>query len=167
MQDQRVKQAINKYLNKIDKKSKPSRKNKKPEKELESKVQAWCKSKGFQTWVVESKAVFSQSAGRYLTGQTDKGFSDIVGLNCDGLFVAIELKAPGRLSTLRSGQRVFLQEVITPGGFGIVTDSVDRLERIYQDFLKLPLELRRLFLLSQLPLEKKSADDLKPIFELG
>lgn len=96
----------------------------------------WLRANEFSVNVVESKAVYNQSAGRYIRGQTDQGFSDAVGCHNTGLGVFIEFKAPGRLSTLRPAQKAFLREKIDFGAFVAVVDSAERLSEIWESFKK-------------------------------
>lgn len=138
----------------------PKRKNNKPEKMLEFEVSQWLKKNDFAFNVVESKAVYSHSAGRYLKGQTDSGFADIVGLDKNGNFIAIELKAPGRLSTLREKQREYLNGIINKNGFAVVIDNVKSLEEYYGHWIK---EKNQDYLRSLLPKEKRADDS--PLFE--
>lgn len=102
--------------------------------ELRSACMKWLDQNGFSCHVVESKAVYSHSAGRYLGGQTSVGFSDIVGVTPNGIAAFIEVKAPGRLSTAKPHQIAFLLSKAKLGAFAVVVDSVDLLERVYQEF---------------------------------
>lgn len=145
---------LQKQKQKEDKKAQgPSRKNDKPEKKVQQDVLAWCASSGWRISVVESKAVYSITRQRFLRGQARKGFADLVGLTDKGIFVAIELKAPGRRSTLRPDQRTYLQEVIGSGGFAAVVDSAKLLDSIFAQWQSHPDP--RLFLRSCLPPEPK------------
>jgi hypothetical protein len=56
-------------------------------------------------------------------------------VDSNGWCVAIELKAPGKLHTVRPEQKMFLDEVAERGGFAIATDSVQRLHEAYLHFL--------------------------------
>ena len=159
MHKKSVEQALNNYLERQAPKTSAPRKNKRPEKEVEKQVLEWCRKQDFHIAVVESKAVYSASAGRFLQGQAPSGFPDLVGLTLAGIFVAIELKAPGRRSTLRPAQREFLTQVISRNGFGIVTDSVEFLENSYQEFLR--HKDPKTYLFSLLPSPKKSEQDSK------
>jgi len=130
------KDALIKRLDKnINKKStKPKRKNNKPEKEVEKLVMEWLYANNFSCHVVESKAVYSASAGRYLRGQTVAGFSDVVGCDPNGIAVWIELKAPGRLSTVSDIQLGFLSTKIKMNCFACVVDSPELLQHLYSEF---------------------------------
>jgi hypothetical protein len=157
-----IKSAIHRYLEKQDKLSAgPTRKNAKPEKETEKQVLAWCKSQGWSVSIVESKAVFSPRAGRFVHGQAKAGFADIVGLTDQGVFVAIELKAKGRRSTLREAQRRYLVDVIGKHGFAVCVDSQENLSKTYLRWIEHPD--KQLYLLSCLPL--KPTPNEKPLFD--
>lgn len=111
--------------------------NKSPEKDVQREVMAWLRQHGFSVTVIESKAVYSQSAGRYLHGQVVSGFPDVVGCTASGHAVFIELKAPGRLKTVRPAQKAYLAEKIEHGAFCVVVDGVDRLKQVYCDWVAL------------------------------
>lgn len=111
----------------------------KPEKIVEKDVLAYAKEMGWYLAVVDSKAVFSARAGRYIAGMTKKGFPDLIGCDTHGNVLAIELKAPGRLKTVRPEQKVFLNEIETRGGFAFVTDDVEKLHEAYLKYLSLRL----------------------------
>lgn len=162
----RVKAAIERYELRQTKTSEPKRHNQKPEKEVEKSVLEYMKSLGCKLTVVESKAVFSQSSGRYLSGQTIAGFPDIVGLNSQGLFLGLELKALGRRSTLKNHQRLFLTQIIHSNGFACVTDSVSHLSSLYSKFLlETNLEKRQALLLQDLPYKQNEGKNLIPLFK--
>lgn len=160
MSKQDVIGAIERYIARQTKTKSSSRKNRSPEKELvRTELMPWLRSKGFYCHVVESKATYNESLGRYLTSQTTVGMPDIIGCDSKGLSVFVEAKAKGRLSTLRDMQREFLVEVIQRGGFGVVVDSRERLEELYSAFSSLPSDLAKQYLLDQLPKKKKSQPD--------
>lgn len=163
MHKKRVVQALNKYLSKLDVKP-TGRKNKKPEKEVEREVLNWCRLAGWSVDVVESKAVWSRSAKRFLKGQTRAGFADIVGITDDGLFVAIELKAPGRRGTIRQSQYDYLSGIICKNGFAVVVDSAELLQTYSAKFQSLQGEKRKGYLLSILPIPREMEVDSTPIF---
>lgn len=131
MSKESTKKALDNYFQRQTKiASGPTRKNTKPEKLVEQQVLQHLRASGYFVEVVESKAVFSKSAGRFLRGQARAGFVDVVGCSPQGQFVALELKSKGRLASLRPEQREFLVQVISRGGFGACVDSVDRLDQI-------------------------------------
>jgi hypothetical protein len=165
MHKKKVVQAINNYLASLDPKPTSFRKNEKPEKEVEKSVLAWCKQNGLFVSVVESKAVFSQGANRFLKGQAQSGFPDLVVLIAAGLFVAIELKAKGRRSSVRVNQYNFLKQVIQNQGFAAVVDCQEYLETLYFGFLKeADQSNRKNYLMSCLPVPRELKEDNTPIF---
>lgn len=151
---QSVKNAIDRYLAKQLGQSKPKRKNKSPEKEVQQRLFPVLEMLGIFANVVESKAVYSASAGRYLSGQAASGFPDLIGCNNAGCIVAIELKSPGKRSTLRPAQRAFLLRVIASNGFACVTDSVDHFSAIYSKWLLSDSALKKSVLMNDLPVKR-------------
>jgi hypothetical protein len=133
---ERVRKSVEKYLDKQGPSNKPSRKNGKPEKEVEAEVLEWCRGFGWDLNVIESKSVWSEKAGRYIAQSVSPGFSDLAGNTDVGLSVYIELKAPGKLSTIRPDQREFLLRKINSGCFAVCVDSTSRLETIWAGFCK-------------------------------
>ena len=129
----RVRGALEKHHAKQIK-TRRTKPNGKPEKNVEKLCMDWLRANGFSMNVVESKAVFNAQAGRYIRGQADQGFSDAVGCHQSGLAAFVEFKAPGRLSTLRPAQKAFLREKIDFGAFACVVDSVERLEEIWATY---------------------------------
>lgn len=149
------------YENQLNKNTGRKKKNGNPEKIVEKAVMEWAKNQGWFINVVESKAVFSAKSGIYHHGQTVSGTSDLIGCSNTGLFVAIELKAKGRLATLREAQRHYICEVISRGGFACVVDGVDRLAEIWSLF-NVSFN-KKATLLEWLPKEKNI--DTRPLFE--
>lgn len=126
--------AILKFSARQVKKTQRKKRNNSPEKEIVKQVLDWLNKNGFHAFVVESKAVFSQSAGTYLQGQTTPGVSDVLGTcpaQTSGRAMYCEVKAAQRRSTAKPHQIEFLTQTISRGGFGLVTDSVEHLERLY------------------------------------
>ena len=176
----RVKNAMMEYQAKIDKDLKRERdalsgvkkkktKNEKPEKVTEAEVIQWLSDRKFNFNVVEAKAVYSVSAGRYLSGQTDPGFSDIVANDSSGRAFFIELKAKGKKSTLKSHQYIFLKEKIEMNCFACVCDSAEMLDKIYLkwgSFLaRGEHEMAMDYLLEQLYVPKEIREmDSEPLF---
>jgi hypothetical protein len=118
------------------------RKNKSPEKTIvEKEVQAYCDNMNWLVSVVDSKAVFSEKTGRYLRGMAEAGFPDMVGCDEYGNFVAIELKARGKLSTIKPKQVEYLRKAKEKGAFAVCVDSAELLHQLYLDYL--PKRLRR------------------------
>lgn len=163
-----AKTALFNYYKKQMKRERRVKKNKKnnaPEKDLEKSVRAWLDKMLFSYSVVESKAVFSRSANRYLKGQTEAGFSDIVATSDEGYSCFIELKSPGKLSTLRPLQYEFLKDKISKNAFAVCIDSVDLLESLWLEWLKrkeASTDQSKAWLMGKLPMPKviKECPDL-------
>jgi hypothetical protein len=160
-----VKLAVEKFCRKQIKKNKPRQvrqRNESPEKQTEKEVLNYCLMQGFDVSVVESKAVYSRSAGRYLRGQTEAGFSDIVGTDKNGFAVFIELKASGKLKTISQSQTEFLKRKIESNAFACCVDSSDMLDHIYNNWLNLKssssVEAKK-YLMSILPKNNKAKDN--------
>jgi hypothetical protein len=154
-----AKDALDRYYSKLAKQqSKPKRKNRKPEKEVERFCLEWMRARKWDVQIYESKAVFSARSGRY-TGQSMKaGTVDCQGITPDGIPVYIEFKAPGRLSTFSSPknhrQKEYLVAKIQNGAFGAVVDSANRLDRIFGEYInrvRSSKDEAKQFLLSELP----------------
>jgi hypothetical protein len=109
-------------------------KSKKPEKIVEGEVMSWLNINGFSCDVIESKAVFSQKAKRYLRGQTTKGMSDIVGSDPIGRAVFIELKAKGKRTNISLEQYTFLMRKIDCYAFAVVVDNSTLLSLYYDKY---------------------------------
>lgn len=157
-----AKDALNKYYeNQMPKVKKPRRKNAKPEAELELHIVALFKELKFSMSKVESKAVYSVSAGTYLRGQTAAGMSDYVGCDPSGMGAFVEIKAPGKRATLKPHQRAFLEEKIGKGAFACCVDSTDLLYQTWTEWMhrrSMDHLLARTYLLRALP-RQGSMDD--------
>lgn len=114
---------------------KPKRKNKAPEKSFQKLLYDHLRAIGCSVDVVNSKAVYSQSAGRYLRGQAVSGFPDLVGCNQYGLHMAIECKAVGKRRTAKQHQLEFLKEKIEHGAFAMVCDDIETFNKLYNAWL--------------------------------
>lgn len=163
---ERVKQAIINHAKKNMPKTPRKTKNQSPEKLVQNECLHWLRLQGFDVYVIESKATYSQASQSYRSSSAMPGFSDIVGCDNNGMFLAIELKARGRLSTLKNHQRKFLVEKINRGGFAACVDSVDLLKSIYQKWSILAGEPSKSFLLNCLPKEKLEDSPNAPLFDL-
>jgi hypothetical protein len=153
-----AKDALMRYyqrqVKELEREQRPKRKNAKPEFELKKAVMKWLGENGFSCHTIESKATYSFSASRYLSGQSEPGMSDIVGCTPDGIGAFIELKAPGRRSTLKEHQREFLVSKIKLGAFAVCVDSVKALEEVWTEFQhrrRMEPMLARTILLRHLP----------------
>jgi len=135
------------------------KKNMKPEKEVEKACLLWMRSVGFEVQIYESKAIYNAKAGMYMANPGVKvGNCDCQGIMENGVSVAVEFKAPGRLSTFlkdtNTPQRDFIIKRINMNGFACVVDSVEMLQKIYLDWIAYKAvndECAKQFLLSSLP----------------
>lgn len=96
------------------------------EKITEKEILVVCQELGFDVSVIDSKAVYSKNLERYAKSKAAPvGFPDIVGNDRYGIAVYIELKAKGKLHTLRKEQYQFLSKKIDQGCFALVADTPD------------------------------------------
>lgn len=161
----RVREAMEKHHAKLANKNQRFTKNRKPEKDVERFCLAWMREQGWDVQIIESKATFNPRAGRYLRNTSvTTGTCDCIGTLPNGVFVAVEFKAPGRLNTFAHdrnfAQRDYLLAKIHSGAFAAVVDSVARLEKIfgeYQESLAISKDKAKNILLSWLP--KRNVDE--------
>lgn len=154
MSKESTKKAIENYYKRQEVDIKPTRKNKKPEKQVEQDVLIWAKSKGMSLDIIEAKAKFNTATGMYTGRAASAGLSDLIGNTQHGLAVFIELKSHGRRigSALHPRQRAFLTEKIMSNCFAICADSSAYCEKVYTHWLSLPTSEERIaFLLKELP----------------
>jgi predicted metal-dependent phosphotriesterase family hydrolase len=122
----------------------------KPEKITEQLCLSYCNTVGIDVDVIDSKATFSQAKNIYTKSKSvPEGFSDLVGNTQDGVAVFIELKAKGKLKTLREKQYMFLRRKIMQNCFACAVDSDDLLHDIYMNWIKADNKID--YLLSRLP----------------
>lgn len=119
----------------------------------------WLRASGFDVTVIEAKATFNQKRSRFIAQSVAPGTCDIVGNDSAGRAVFIELKAPGRRSTLREQQRDFLQRKIKTGCFAVVVDSVEMLKEFYSVWTSHDASLRFHYLESVLPKKSEPKKD--------
>ncbi len=146
------------------------RKNLKPEFEFKKVAVAWLESNGWCVDIVESKAVYNFAAGRYDHGQAEAGFSDIVGVTpYFGVAAFIELKAPGKLRTLKPHQRDFLVKKINADAFAVCVDSVELLDDLYVGWKHCretkAFEGAKIYLKMNLPEVKELTDNFDDLLE--
>lgn len=145
-----IRRAVEGYAKKQLGSSRPrAKRNASPEKDLVKLILKACETRGWSCHVVESKAVYNASAGRYISGQTVQGFTDIVGCDNQGISMWIEVKAPGKRSTLKEHQRQFLIEKISKNAFAVCIDSVELLYGTYAGWLD--AQNKKSYLLKLLP----------------
>ena len=132
---QRVQRAIEKNYHRQLKKDKPStRRNNKPEKEVETSCLKLMRSWGWSVEIYESKATYDPRRGVWRQQSMKSGTLDCMGVTDQGIAVAVEFKAMGRLSSLRDNQREFLISRINQFAFACVVDSAIDLNRIYNQW---------------------------------
>ena len=160
-----VRRALEAYSQRMiaDTKKKKSKRNKSPEKKVVNEVMVWLKDNGFSCDIVDSAAVYSVQANRYLRGQAKKGMTDIVGITPNGMGAFLEIKALGKRSTLKEHQRDFIKDKIFKGAFAVAVDSVELLEKTYHEWRKLfhlenDKEKAIAYLLDSLPKQRDSKD---------
>lgn len=61
----------------------------------------------------------------YFVRFAEKGQADIIGYTDEGLFIAIEVKAPGKKRTITEEQEAFLSGVRQAGGLAILADCLE------------------------------------------
>lgn len=159
-----TKAAIDRYYSKLLVEQSPKAKEKRltPELDLQKEIHSWLLSSGFFAFRVESRAQFDQATGNTIYSQTTVGVSDEIAVHNTGLFCAVEIKAPGKRSTLRDSQRNFLHSVIASNGFAACVDSVEHLSSLWTSYNSLDLSLRKSLLLRDLP-QLKICN--KPLFD--
>lgn len=132
------------------------RKHGKPEKEVEKQCLEWMRAQNWEVEIYESKA--TQVNGVWRQQSMKAGHADCAGIMPDGTSVAVEFKAPGKLTTFNRGgnerQKDFIIKRIHMNGFSCVVDSVERLKDIYERWEKIrevnPTAAQQ-YLLSMLP----------------
>lgn len=159
-----AKSALFKYLDKHARQNHqtgPKRKNKTPEKDLQKKIILMGRKDGFDLYITDSSAKWNADLGTYVSDKFASGMSDLTG-DRDGLACYVEVKAPGRRSTLKPHQRQFLLDKIERRCFACCVDS-------YEDIVTLWNKWRqkgnyKQVLIEALPKEPVSRDDDKPLF---
>jgi len=122
-----VKSALYNYIDRQAKKEandKPKRKNKTPEYDLQAEIIKTAKKDGFKFYITDSSARWSYEKEGYVSETFESGMSDLTG-DRDGLACYIEIKAPGKRSTLKPHQREFLMRKIGRGCFACCVDSYE------------------------------------------
>jgi hypothetical protein len=157
-----VLRAMNKYsANQLKEPGYTGRRNKKPEKLVESAVLAWAKPRPVFLHVVDS-STYDHNTGEKHAQKVEVNFLDMTGNDGMGNSMWVELKAKGKRSRLSDGQRLFIKRKIEQNCFAVVVDSADLLHEYYTTFLMYDdLELRKQYLRSILPKEKaqRAVDD--------
>jgi hypothetical protein len=161
--------ALNKYSQRQLDEAKPRevKHHGKPENEVEKACMELMRSWGWSVQVIESKANWNGKA--WVQQGAKQGTADCIGNTENGVSVAVEFKAPGRLSSFNTEkrylQRKFIVDKINTNAFACVVDSAERLECIFMRWSALLCEDKnraRSYLLSMLPSvsdKKKLKDD--------
>jgi hypothetical protein len=126
--------ALMSFSSKQTKKARTNkRKNKRPEQEVVKEIIKWGKQNGFSLDVIEA------SGGRNAYGAitVKSGYSDISGCDRNGYACYLEVKARGRISTIRPNQYDFLLKKIQYGAFAGCFDNVESLNHIYFNWLNM------------------------------
>lgn len=145
----RVQAAIDKFSEKQLPKKPRKKRNENVEGPVVLAIKNHLNGLGWDMKVIEAKAVFNEKAGRYISSQADPGTSDLCGNDPNGHAAFIEVKALGKLKTLRLEQRDFLISKIDRNCFACVADSVERVMHIYAEWCI--TEFKKAYLLKQLP----------------
>ncbi len=149
-----TKEALDRYFTKLAK-PKRNKKNLKPEKEVEHQCVEWMRAVNWDVGIYEAKASYNPYAGRYISRSMQAGTVDCQGVMPNGIFVAVEFKAPGRLKTFNSQrnyrQKEYIVSKILSNAFAVVVDSKDRLEQIYATWKNLDENKKKDFLMASLP----------------
>src|SRR5574343_142669 len=164
MSQESTKKALENYYKSLlpkEQSLEPKRKNKSPEKDVQTAIMNKMRELGLFVFRVEARAL--DIGGNLSYSETSSGVSDLLAVSTTGQFLAVEVKASGRRSTLRYSQRVFLTSVIASNGFASVSDSVEHFVSLWQTYQKTPDALKKALLLNDLPREKV---DNNPIFEM-
>jgi len=160
----RITAAINKFETK-NVLPREHRKNEAPEKEVESECLDWFESIGASIDIYDSKAVWSQQYGGYLSQKVIEGHSDLGGNFIDGIAAWVELKAKGKRYNVSIEQWDFLHDKIKTNSFACVTDSKNHLQQLYKKWSDAPINERRQILLADLPKRPERKQDNKPLFD--
>lgn len=170
-------ESIMNAINSFEQKNKPKKvtrnrkkKNSSPESDFVKDFLKIVKSLDgyFEIHTIEAKAVWNVDAGRYVNGQAESSFPDMVGNDIYGNVLYIEAKAPGKRSTLSLGQYKFLKRKIEMNCFAVCIDSIDSFKELYKKWLKSSRECKKQLLLNELPLSKKNKailNDNEPLFD--
>lgn len=152
----RIADAINSFQAKQDK-PKSTKRNAKPEKIVEIACLVLMRQMNWSVEIYEAKATFDPRRGVYRQQAMKAGTVDCMGSTDEGISVAVEFKAEGKLSALSEDQKAFLEKKINSNAFACVVDSGDRLLIIYSEWKKARTNNQakaREYLLSMLPKKK-------------
>jgi len=146
--------------------------NKEPEKAVEKACLVLMRGWGWTVAIYEAKARWNSAAERFTSQGMKFGTCDCMGNTAEGIAVAVEFKAPGRLGSFNSEarflQRQFIVDKVNSNAFACVVDSAERLEIIktrWEDLRKLGLGPARDYLLSMLPQKRDSGLKQERLFD--
>ena len=109
------------------------------EKQFEGQVLAWAYSNGIWLNVYDSKAK-PTLRGHYQAQGIPVGTPDLLGIDRQGKFVAIELKRPGPPAIPSLEQYRFLLRVIESNGFAVCSNQLSLISSLYQSWVKSPCQ---------------------------
>lgn len=120
----------------------------------------------FDVHVIEASANFDEKAGRYTKGAVAPGYPDMSGNDKYGHALYIEVKAKGKLHTLKPAQYIFLERKISLGCFAACVDSVESFKTIYKTWLGAQPEKKQSYLMRHLKKPKmlRDLEDDEPLF---
>lgn len=127
-----------------------------PEKAFQNALLKHMRSLGFDVTYMDS-STFGVAVNISKTGEY--GISDLVG-NIGSLSVWVEVKAPGRLKSLKVHQYMFLRRKLEAGCFACCVDSIERFDELWKLFQSadFPGEL-----IEELPTNPQIKDALAPL----
>lgn len=153
------------------------RRNKRPEKALEKSIVAFLE---VHRWVVTPLNAGKMFKGKYKVELAPTGTSDLICCSPTGRYVAIEVKAPGKLSGATDAQKAFLFRVNENHGLGMVVDSMGPIEalvlRFRQESKDYPYDqdipttapgLRRAVIIAEQNGDRNTASDLRRELKKG
>lgn len=109
-----------------------------PEMQVQIEVVAYLNSVAIDFDIYESKANYSLARNSYTKNKSIvEGHPDIAGCDSEGRAIYIELKAKGKLKTLRPKQKLFLERKIRSKAFAVCVDSAQMLNDLYLTWLKI------------------------------
>lgn len=111
------------------------KRNASPEKDVEKACLIYMRKLSWDVQIYESKATWDTQSHQWKNQSMKAGNADCQGVMPDGIAVAVEFKAPGKLSTFNLDknyrQKEFIIKRINQNAFACVVDSADLLHEIY------------------------------------
>lgn len=163
-----ARKALFSYINKqaaLPKNKPRQKKAKKPEADFLLQLKKHIeRNHGWDLHIIEAKTGYSESSQRYTMNHAPVGYPDLSGNTRDGRAIFIEVKAPGKRSTIRPDQHAFLTRKIEHGCFAICTDSIENFEETLLNYRK--SQRPKQTLQDALPrLAPRYQDDIDSLFE--